>query len=163
MYDTLVASTLCGTEFVILDRPNPITGLNAYGPILNISYASYVGRRPIAQSHGMTTGELATMFVGEGWTTDTAQSYANLTRDGADITKPRVSVIKMDGWTRGMAWRDTGLKFIIPSPSEPEFATAAYTSDLPTTTTASLYPGLCLFEGTSMSEGRGTTVPFEVS
>lgn len=107
MYDTMVAAALTDTSFVVLDRPNPITGMNAFGPVLNESYASYVGRRPIAQAHGMTSGELASMFVGEKW----IQQAAN----GSEL---RLEVIKMHGWQRWMAWKDTGLPWVLPSPSE---------------------------------------------
>ena len=68
----------------------------------------------------MTSGELAGMFSGAGWITDTAQTWSNLTREGVDVTMPKLEVVKMEGWNRGMAWRDTGLKFVTPSPSEPK-------------------------------------------
>uniref|UniRef100_A0A093XMK4 Uncharacterized protein YbbC n=2 Tax=Talaromyces marneffei PM1 TaxID=1077442 RepID=A0A093XMK4_TALMA len=139
MYDTMVAAAIANASFVVLDRPNPITGLNAFGPVLNESYASYVGRRPIAQAHGMTTGELASMFVGEKW----IQEAAN----GSELT---LEVISMKGWKRSMAWKDTGLPWVMPSPN------------MPTPDTALIYPGACMFEGTSISEGRGTTRPFEL-
>lgn len=107
MYDTMVAAALTNTTFVVLDRPNPITGMNAFGPVLNETYASYVGRRPIAQAHGMTSGELATMFSGEGWI-----------QQAANGSEPRLEVVKMRGWKRWMAWKDTGLPWVMPSPSE---------------------------------------------
>ncbi|KAF3395114.1 putative protein YbbC [Talaromyces pinophilus] len=139
MYDTMVAAAIANASFVVVDRPNPITGLNAFGPVLNESYASYVGRRPIAQAHGMTTGELASMFVGEHW----IQEAAN----GSDLN---LEVIQMKGWKRSMTWKDTGLPWVMPSPN------------MPTPDTALIYPGACMFEGTSLSEGRGTTRPFEL-
>ncbi|GKZ56588.1 hypothetical protein AnigIFM49718_001855 [Aspergillus niger] len=139
MYDTMVAAAIANASFVVVDRPNPITGLNAFGPVLNESYASYVGRRPIAQAHGMTTGELASMFVGENW----IQEAAN----GSDLN---LEVILMKGWKRSMTWKDTHLPWVMPSPN------------MPTPETALIYPGACMFEGTSISEGRGTTRPFEV-
>lgn len=117
MYDTLVASTLCNTTFVVLDRPNPITGLSAFGPILNESYASYVGRRPIAQAHGMTAGELATMFVGEGWIQQTAAAFAGNGSSEGPVGDVKLQVIKMTGWERWMSWADTGLTWVMPSPS----------------------------------------------
>lgn len=107
MYDTMVAAAIANATFVVVDRPNPITGLNAFGPVLNESYTSYVGRRPIAQAHGMTTGELASMFVGENW----IQEAAN----GLDL---KLEVIKMEGWKRWMTWKDTGLPWVMPSPSK---------------------------------------------
>lgn len=140
MYDTMLAAALSNASFVVLDRPNPITGLNAFGPVLNESFiSSYVGRRAIAQAHGMTSGELASMFVGEGW----IQQAAN----GSSLP---LQVIKMKGWKRSMSWKDTGLKWVMPSPN------------MPTPDTALIYPGACMFEGTSLSEGRGTTRPFEL-
>jgi uncharacterized protein YbbC (DUF1343 family) len=107
MYDTMVAAALSNVSFVVLDRPNPLTGSNAFGPILNESYASYVGRRPIAQAHGMTTGELAKMFVGERWIHDAS--------NGSELS---LEVIPMKGWKRSMTWKDTGLPWVMPSPSE---------------------------------------------
>lgn len=160
MYDTMVAAALTNVTFVVLDRPNPITGLNAFGPVLNESYASYVGRRAIAQSHGMTSGELAKMFVGEGWIKQAA--------NGSDLA---LEVIQMKGWKRWMTWKDTGLPWVMPSPSKcsTTLSKGGYdtdsilSEDMPTPDTAMVYPGTCMFEGTSISEGRGTTRPFEVS
>lgn len=106
MYDTMVAAALTNVSFMVLDRPNPITGTNAFGPVLNESYASYVGRRPIAQAHGMTSGELAKMFVGEGWISEVA--------NGSTVS---LEVIQMSGWKRSMRWEDTGLPWVMPSPS----------------------------------------------
>ena len=159
MYDTMVAAALSNASFVVVDRPNPITGMNAFGPVLNQSYASYVGRRPIAQAHGMTTGELAKMFVGEGWIEEAANGSA-LSLD----------VIAMEGWNRSMAWKDTGLPWVMPSPSAyhpslcgtPSERQLIIVIDMPTPDTALVYPGACMFEGTSLSEGRGTTHPFEL-
>lgn len=139
MHDCMVAAALANATFMVLDRPNPITGLNAFGPVLNKSVSSYVGRQPIAQAHGMTAGELAKMFVGEGWIKEES--------NGTDVA---LQVIKMEGWQRSMAWRDTEMPWVLPSPN------------MPTPDTAMIYPGACLFEGTSISEGRGTTRPFEL-
>ena len=91
MHDTRVAAALTNITFVVLDRPNPITGLNAFGPVLNRSVASYVGRQPIAQVHGMTAGELASLFVGEGW----------IKREAND-SDVMLEVIQMQGWKRWM-------------------------------------------------------------
>lgn len=109
MYDTMVAAALSGASYVVLDRPNPITGVDAFGPVLNESFInSYVGRRAIAQAHGMTVGELAAMFVGEGWIKDSA--------GGADLKS--LEVVEMKGWTRDMSFDETGLPWVIPSPSK---------------------------------------------
>jgi uncharacterized protein YbbC (DUF1343 family) len=157
MYDTMVAAALKDARFVVLDRPNPITGLNAFGPVLNESYVtSYVGRRAIAQAHGMTAGELAKMFVGEGWI-----------KEASGGKKLDLQVVEMKKWKRSMAWKDTGLPWVIPSPSKLCFKTLfathlTFVTDMPTPDTALMYPGTCMFEGTNLSEGRGTTRPFEV-
>lgn len=118
--------------FYVLDRPNPI-GLDAVeGNIVHEGFKSFVGLYPIATRHGMTAGELAQYFNVEHGI-------------GADL-----HVIKCEGLTRSMLWEDTGLAFIPPSPN------------MPTPDTALVYPGLCLVEGTNLSEGRGTTRPFEI-
>jgi uncharacterized protein YbbC (DUF1343 family) len=139
MHDCIVAAAAANASFVVLDRPNPITGLNAFGPVLNRSVSSYVGREPIVQAHGMTAGELAKMFVGEGW----------ITRE-ANGSSSSLEVIEMEGWQRWMTWGDTGIPWVLPSPN-------TQTPD-----TAMIYPGACMFEGTSILEGRGTTRPFEL-
>jgi uncharacterized protein YbbC (DUF1343 family) len=117
---------------VVLDRPNPIGGLAVEGPVLEPAYASFVGRFPIPVRHGMTTAELAGMM-----------------RDafglGGDLR-----VVPMTGWTRGQHFEDTALPWVLPSPN------------MPTPDTARVYPGACLVEGTNLSEGRGTTRPFEL-
>lgn len=118
-------------EFIVLDRPNPLSGYNVAGPVLDEDYASFVGNYPIPLKHGMTVGELAHLFNEEF-------------EIGADLT-----VIEMAGWERGMYYDDTELEFVLPSPN------------MPTLDTALVYPGAALFEGTNMSEGRGTTKPFE--
>jgi len=121
-------------RFVVLDRPNPINGRRLEGPLLEKKWASFIGLYPIPVRHGMTVGELAKMFNGEGW-------LAGAVR--ADLT-----VIPMKGWRRSM-WHDqTGLAFVKPSPNMPDLETAI------------IYPGLCLWEGTNLSEGRGTPLPF---
>lgn len=123
-----------GIPFVVLDRPNPITGTAVEGNVLDTAYASFVGMYPIAVRHGMTAGELAMMFNGEGWLKDGIK---------ADLT-----VIPMKNWKRHDWYDQTGLKFIPPSPNMPDLATAT------------VYPGFCLVEGTNLSEGRGTPFPF---
>ncbi|MFT0802810.1 DUF1343 domain-containing protein [Bacillus swezeyi] len=118
--------------FIVLDRPNPQSGTKVEGPVLDPDYSSFVGRYPIPLIHGMTAGELAKLF--------------NQEFDiGADLT-----VIKMKGWKRQMFFEDTGIPFVLPSPN------------MPTADTSIVYPGTGLIEGTNISEGRGTTKPFEL-
>ncbi|MCK4628932.1 MAG: DUF1343 domain-containing protein [Sedimentisphaerales bacterium] len=121
-------------QFIVLDRPNPLGGLRVGGNVLDRRWASFVGMYPVAVRHGMTVGELATMFNEEGW-------LANGVR--ADL-----KVITMKGWQRQQWYDQTKLTFIKPSPNIPNLETAI------------LYPGLCLLEGTNLSEGRGTDLPF---
>jgi len=123
-----------GKTFVVLDRPNPINGASVQGNILEPALASFVGLYPIPVRHGMTAGELAKMFNGQGWL--------------AGRVKAELVVIPMEGWRRRMWYDRTGLRFIKPSPNMPDLETAA------------VYPGLCLLEGTNVSEARGTTMPF---
>jgi uncharacterized protein YbbC (DUF1343 family) len=123
-----------GKTFVVLDRPNPINGISVEGNILEPSQASFVGLYPIPVRHGMTAGELARMFNEQGW----------LSRN----IKAKLVVIPMKGWRRRMWYDQTGLRFIKTSPNMPDIETAA------------IYPGLCLLEGTNVSEGRGTNMPF---
>ncbi|MFC1715530.1 exo-beta-N-acetylmuramidase NamZ domain-containing protein [Candidatus Poribacteria bacterium] len=119
-------------SFFVLDRPNPIGGLRVEGNILEPEFSSFVGYYPIPIRHGMTTGELARMF------NEQFQIGAQL------------DVVTMSGWRRDMWFDDTELQWIMPSPN------------MPTLTTAIVYPGTCFFEGTNVSEGRGTTRPFEL-
>ncbi len=119
-------------KVLILDRPNPINGITIEGNLLNTDYSSFVGRYPIPMRHGLTMGELAHMFNTE------FGIHADL------------DVIKIHGWQREMLFKDTGLPWVAPSPN------------LPTPTSAMVYPGQVLWEGTNVSEGRGTTLPFEV-
>ena len=121
-----------GIPFIVLDRPNPLGGQKVEGPVLDPDYASFVGNYPIPLRHGMTVGELATLFNEEF-------------EIGADLT-----VVKMNGWKRNMYYHDTPLQFVMPSPNMPTFETAL------------VYPGAALIEGTNVSEGRGTTKPFEL-
>jgi uncharacterized protein YbbC (DUF1343 family) len=117
---------------IVLDRPNPIGGIAVEGPVLDPSLASFVGRFPLPVRHGMTVGELARLF---------RDAFAI----GGDLR-----VVPMSGWTRDMQFEDTGLPWVLPSPN------------MPTPETARVYPGGCLVEGTNLSEGRGTTRPFEL-
>ena len=118
--------------FVVLDRPNPLGGTSVEGPVLEPEYSSFVGLYPIPLKHGMTVGELATLFNQE------FDIHADL------------KVIKMKGWKRSMDYDDTGLPFVLPSPN------------MPTVSTTFVYPATGLIEGTNLSEGRGTTKPFEL-
>lgn len=118
-------------KIVILDRPNPIGGDQVEGNLLSPDYASFVGRYPIPMRHGLTVGEICRYF----------NDRFNI---GADL-----EVIPMKGWQRAMYWEDTGLPWINPSPN------------LPTPLSCVVYPGQVIFEGTNISEGRGTTLPFE--
>jgi len=131
MSQSMVACAEAGVPVVILDRPNPLGGVEVAGNILDPEFASFVGRYPIPVRYGLTVGELARMF--------------NEQFDiGADL-----HVVDMVGWRRTMLWEDTGLPWVAPSPN------------MPTPDTANVYPGMCFFEGTNVSEGRGTTRPFE--
>ncbi|WP_375540551.1 exo-beta-N-acetylmuramidase NamZ family protein [Peribacillus simplex] len=118
--------------FIVLDRPNPQGGESVDGPVLEPEFSSFVGLYPIPLKHGMTVGELATLFNKEF-------------KIGADL-----KVIKMKGWKRVMDYDDTGLPFVLPSPN------------MPTVSTTFVYPATGLIEGTNVSEGRGTTKPFEL-
>lgn len=121
-----------GLPVVVCDRPNPIGGVEVEGNVVAPAYRSFVGRFPIANRHGMTAGELAHYF-----------------RDACGIAC-EVTVVPMRGWDRRMGYADTGLPWVQPSPN------------MPTYDTALVYPGMCFFEGTLLSEGRGQTRPFEV-
>ena len=121
--------------FVVLDRPNPINGVDVEGPVLDTAFKSFVGLFPIPIRHGMTLGELAKMIVGEKWIPE-----------APDV---ELTVIPIAAWKRSMWYDETGLSWIAPSPN------------MKTLATATVYPGTCLFEGTSVTEGRGTLHPFE--
>ncbi|MFD3422207.1 exo-beta-N-acetylmuramidase NamZ family protein [Streptomyces decoyicus] len=137
LYDCMVAAVLAGKRFLVLDRPNPVTGRAATGPVLDKAFASFVGREPIAQAHGMTVAELALLFNGE-FVPQAAGRPVEL------------ETVRMTGWRRGDFYGSTGLPWVPPSPN------------MPTPDTALVYSGTCLFEGTNLSEGRGTTRPFEL-
>eukprot|EP00898_Chlorokybus_atmophyticus_P000720 jgi/Chlat1/1649/Chrsp127S01895 len=138
LYDCLVAAALCQLPVVVLDRPNPIGGNIVDGPLMTPSCATFVGRKSIALRHGMTIGELAQLFNAEYVPGDANGSKADL------------RVVKCKGWRRSMRWSQLGLLWVPPSPN------------VPTATTALVYAGMGLFEGTNVSEGRGTTLPFEL-
>ncbi|WP_328945489.1 DUF1343 domain-containing protein [Streptomyces sp. NBC_00250] len=133
LYDCMAAAALAGKRFVVLDRPNPVTGRAALGPVLDRAFATFVGREPIAQAHGMTVAELARLFNGEFLASPVA-----------------LETVRMTGWRRTDFFDATGLPWVPPSPN------------MPTPDTALVYSGTCLFEGTNLSEGRGTTRPFEL-
>lgn len=133
LYDCMEAAQLAGKRFVVLDRPNPVTGRAALGPVLHKEFATFVGRQPVAQAHGMTVAELARLFNGEF------------------LAAPvELTTVLMSGWKRSDFYDASGLPWVPPSPN------------MPTADTALVYSGTCLFEGTNLSEGRGTTRPFEL-
>jgi uncharacterized protein YbbC (DUF1343 family) len=128
----LTACAAAGIPVVLLDRPNPLGGVAMEGNLPASRFLSFVGLWPLPARHGMTIGEVASLV----------NARAEI---GCDLT-----VVPMDGWRRSMAWADTGLPWVSPSPN------------MPTLDTALVYPGGCLVEGTNLSEGRGTTRPFEL-
>lgn len=121
-----------GKSVVILDRPNPLGGLNTEGPVLDGSFRSFVGQRPMPVRHGMTIAEIGLYLKNE--------YYQSLD----------LEILPMSGWERKDWFDETGLPWVMPSPN------------MPIPDTAIVYPGMCLLEGTNLSEGRGTTRPFEI-
>jgi uncharacterized protein YbbC (DUF1343 family) len=121
-----------GVKLIVCDRPNPIGGEQVEGALLRPGFESFVGQFPIPMRHGMTIGEIARLFN---------EDFGI----GAEL-----EVIRMEGWTRGMYWDDTGLPWVMPSPN------------IPTLDSTIVYPGAVLVEGVMLSEGRGTTRPFEL-
>jgi len=132
MANCLRAARRHGVKVVVCDRPNPIGGVAVEGPMLERGFESFVGLYPIPMRHGMTIGELARLF----------NEHFGI---GADL-----EVVGMSGWRRAMYSDQTGLPWVLPSPN------------IPTVDSAVVYPGTVLFEGTNVSEGRGTTRPFEL-
>lgn len=126
------AAAQTGTQIVVLDRPNPIDGVTIEGNVVQKGYESFVSAYPLAVRHGMTMGELAVYF-----------------REVLGIRAP-LQVVKCEGWDATRRFDATGLPWVYPSPN------------MPTLETAVLYPGMCLLEGTNVSEGRGTTRPFHL-
>ena len=118
---------------LVLDRPNPIRGDIVEGPILDIEYQSFIGKYPIPIRYGWTVAELAEKIIQENWINPT----------------PQLTVIPMEGWNTSLWYDETTLPWIKPSPNIPNLETAL------------IYPGMCLLEGTNMSEGRGTNHPFQ--
>jgi len=125
------AARQTGKKIIVLDRPNPVGGNRIEGNLLNPEFSSFVGRYPIPMRHGLTIGELAILF-------NTAFGI------NCDL-----DVVAMQGWERDMIFACTGLPWVAPSPN------------LPTPASALVYPGQVIWEGTNISEGRGTTQPFE--
>jgi len=121
-----------GVEVWVLDRPNPLGGVKIEGNIVQPDFRSFVGRYPLPVRHGMTLGECARMI------------------DREFGVSCGVEVVRMEGWRRSLWFDQTGVPWVMPSPN------------MPTLETAVVYPGACLFEGTNLSEGRGTTRPFEL-
>lgn len=132
MAKAMEAAGESGIPFIVLDRPNPLGGIEIEGPVLDPAVSSFVGLYPIPIRHGMTRGELARMLQGEF---------------GLSV---ELTVVPMVGWERSMRFEQTGLPWVMTSP------------DMPSLDTVNIYPATCPFEGTSCSEGRGTTRPFEL-
>jgi uncharacterized protein YbbC (DUF1343 family) len=128
----LQACQIAGIPLVVLDRPNPLGGEVCEGPLLQSGFESFVGRTTIPMRHGLTLGELTRMVNDE-------------LAIGAEV-----NVVRMEGWRRDFLFHQTGRTWVPPSPN------------MPTVNTALLYPGQVLLEGTNLSEGRGTTIPFEL-
>ncbi len=136
-YATIVralgAAARAGLRVVVCDRPNPLGGVQIEGNLVAPGYCSFVGELPVPNRHGMTVGELC--------------RFAAVERGLAvDLT-----VVPCAGWSRALWWDETRLPWVLPSPN------------MPTLETATVYPGMCLVEGTNLSEGRGTTRPFELA
>ncbi len=137
LYDSMVVAARMGLRYVVLDRPNPIGG-RAYGPMMTAGFTSGVGRKEIVQQHGMTVGELARFYNGEFLPAEAGRPVD-------------LEVVTCHGWFGRMRAGDTDLPWVLPSPN------------MPTPDTAIVYPGTGMFEGvSSLSEGRGTTRPFEL-
>ena len=127
------ACAAAGKAFVVLDRPNPIGGVHIEGVAITPGFEAFVGLVACPNRHGMTAGEIAR------W------------RHATEKLDLDLAVIGMRGWARDMHYDHTGLPWVMPSPN------------MPTVETAPVYPGMCLVEGTELSEGRGTTRPFELA
>jgi uncharacterized protein YbbC (DUF1343 family) len=131
----LEAAAAHGKKVIVLDRPNPLGGLTMEGNVLHPSCRSFVGLYPLPMRHALTIGEFALLINGHL---------------GADSINADLEVIPMQGWYRRMFFNDTGLPWLFPSPN------------MPTPATALVYPGQVIWEGTNISEGRGTGLPFEL-
>ncbi|WP_163512386.1 exo-beta-N-acetylmuramidase NamZ family protein [Fodinicola acaciae] len=137
LYNSMAAAAATGRKYVVLDRPNPVGG-EADGPLMRPGFTSGVGLKQIVQRHGMTVGELARFYDGEFLQAEV----------GAKLGK-NLSVIRCTGWRANMLATETGVPWVPPSPN------------MPTQQTAQVYVGTCYFEAVPLSEGRGTTRPFE--
>ncbi len=133
LYYVIRAAARNHKRLIVLDRPNPINGVAIEGPLVEPGLESFIGILPIPIRHGMTCGELARYIAAE-------------CEPSADL-----HIVPMRGWVRGMWFDDTGLPWVPLSPGMPHLATAT------------VYPGMCLIEGTNLSEGRGTALPFEIA
>ena len=127
-----------GLDVMVLDRPNPIGGLQVEGPLVSNGYESFVGAHRLAVRHGLTIGELARMY------------YSEIEKNSVGRALGEFQVIACEGWNREDYFDECNLPWVLPSPNMPWLDTAI------------VYPGQCLFEGTNLSEGRGTTRPFEI-
>lgn len=127
------ACARAGIEMIVLDRPNPLGGVHVEGGAVELACRSFVGPLSVPNRHGLTAGEIARFARDE---------------EGLDLA---LTVVPMIGWQRRMFFEDTGLPWVMPSPN------------MPTRDTALVYPGMCLIEGTELSEARGTTRPFELA
>jgi uncharacterized protein YbbC (DUF1343 family) len=163
-WTTALALEACadaGCEVVVLDRPNPLGGVTLEGNLIRPGYTSFVGLTPVPMRHGLTLGELAALVNARLGGGDVAVGATGAARaggpkrrtDGVGWRCPgraALTVVPMEGWRRGMLYPDTGLPWVLPSPNMPTFETSV------------VYPGQVLLEGTNLSEGRGTTRPFEI-
>jgi uncharacterized protein YbbC (DUF1343 family) len=129
---SMEACAACGKTLVVIDRPNPLGGAVLEGPVLDMRFRSFVGMYPVPVRHGFTVGEAA------------------LWLQARFFPQAKVEVVTMRGWRRAQWFDQTGLPWVMPSPN------------MPTLDTAMVYPGMCLIEGTNLSEGRGVTRPFEI-
>ncbi|MFV1980093.1 MAG: exo-beta-N-acetylmuramidase NamZ domain-containing protein [Rhodothermia bacterium] len=129
------AAARAGVPFLVLDRPNPL-GRRVEGPVREPEFKSFVGLYPIPITHGLTVGELAVQIKSNGWL--------------EDLEELQLEVVETEGWDHTRLWPETGRPWVPTSPNIPDFETAL------------VYPGTCLFEGTSWSEGRGTPTPFRL-
>ncbi len=134
LHYTMVAAAENNIPIIVLDRPNPINGITVDGPIRTEEFKSFVAIAPIPIQHGMTIGELATMFNEKNWLDNGLKAH--------------LTIIKMNNWERQYLFDECNLSWIAPSPNMPDLETAL------------IYPGMCLIEGINASEGRGTYSPF---
>lgn len=132
LYLCMKTALTTGVKIVVCDRPNPINAIDREGPILDLNYQSFVGLHSIPVRHGQNIGDLALQFQKECF------------------PEVELTVLEMENYSRDMWYDQTGLPWVLPSPN------------MPTLDTATVYPGMCLFEATNVSEGRGTTRPFEL-